>query len=285
MWDTKDNAKVFLASAALYYDQRRDEVGSAVFDKDDILAVEFVTAASNLRSAGYGIPTQTLFDAKGMAGNIIHAIATTNAMISGQIVLEAMKVLAGKPEATRWTFLFENASSKRLSATSVGDEPVVLKKRLSMNTPTLMCGDFMYEEGEGLDEDEIASYSAMLTKPLNKLPGGGLVHGSIVTVSDDSQRFSLELIFSHKDDFDPKEVPEGFTLQGKMPVAEAEPEASEKKAEESDDDGDFVMEDDGDVVVAEDDGKGNAGEKRKRVDGDDEIILVEESVETKAPKI
>jgi hypothetical protein len=30
-----------------------------------------------------------------MAGNIIHAIATTNAIISGLIVIEAIKILAG----------------------------------------------------------------------------------------------------------------------------------------------------------------------------------------------
>ena len=41
--------------------------------------------------------SQALFDAKGMAGNIIHAIATTNAIISGLIVVEALKVLAGGP--------------------------------------------------------------------------------------------------------------------------------------------------------------------------------------------
>ncbi len=40
-------------------------------------------------------PPQSLFDAKGMAGNIIHAIATTNAIISGLIVTEALKILAG----------------------------------------------------------------------------------------------------------------------------------------------------------------------------------------------
>lgn len=34
------------------------------FDKDDALAVEFVAAASNLRAACYGIPVQSLFDAK-----------------------------------------------------------------------------------------------------------------------------------------------------------------------------------------------------------------------------
>ena len=52
------------------------------FDKDDVLACEMVAAAALLRGANYGIPGQSLFAAKGMAGNIIHAIATTNAIIS-----------------------------------------------------------------------------------------------------------------------------------------------------------------------------------------------------------
>ena len=39
-------------------------MGAAVFDKEDDLAVEFVTAASNLRAAAYGIPQQTLFATK-----------------------------------------------------------------------------------------------------------------------------------------------------------------------------------------------------------------------------
>lgn len=33
--------------------------------------------------------------AQGMAGNIIHAIATTNAIISGLIAVQALKILAG----------------------------------------------------------------------------------------------------------------------------------------------------------------------------------------------
>ncbi len=41
-----------------------------------------------------------------MAGNIIHAIATTNAIVSGLIVVEAMKILAGKPESSKVTFLY-----------------------------------------------------------------------------------------------------------------------------------------------------------------------------------
>lgn len=43
---------------------RPQEVGEAVFDKEDDLAVEFVTAASNLRAAAYNIPQQSLFATK-----------------------------------------------------------------------------------------------------------------------------------------------------------------------------------------------------------------------------
>ena len=48
----------------LFLEERQDDVGAAVFDKDDDLAVEFVTAAANLRSIAYNIPTQSLFAAK-----------------------------------------------------------------------------------------------------------------------------------------------------------------------------------------------------------------------------
>ncbi len=82
--------------------------------QDDDAAVEFVAAASNLRSACYGIPTQALFDAKGMAGNIIHAIATTNAVISGLIVAEALKLLAGGCART-------SATTTTTSACAPGD--------------------------------------------------------------------------------------------------------------------------------------------------------------------
>lgn len=64
-----------------------------IFDKDDQLAVEFVTAAANIRAASFGIPLHSLFEAKGIAGNIVHAVATTNAIIAGLIVIEAIKVL------------------------------------------------------------------------------------------------------------------------------------------------------------------------------------------------
>ena len=46
--------------------------------------------------------SQTCFDVmQGMAGNIIHAIATTNAIVGGMIVVEALKVLSGSYNACR----------------------------------------------------------------------------------------------------------------------------------------------------------------------------------------
>ena len=55
--------------------------------------MDFVTAAANLRCATFHIPLQSRWEIKGIAGRIIHAIATTNAVIAGFIVLEAFKVL------------------------------------------------------------------------------------------------------------------------------------------------------------------------------------------------
>ena len=57
-------AQVFLESIRQFLEGRPGDVGAAVFDKEDDLAVEFVTAASNLRAAAYGIPQQTLFATK-----------------------------------------------------------------------------------------------------------------------------------------------------------------------------------------------------------------------------
>lgn len=74
--------------------ERRNTLGDMVFDKDDALTLQFVTAASNLRSHCFNIERKSLWDTKGIAGNIIHAIATTNAIVAGLQTLEAIKILA-----------------------------------------------------------------------------------------------------------------------------------------------------------------------------------------------
>ena len=69
------------------------------FDKDDDIAMRFVTATSNLRSHVFGIePLQSYYSAKGIAGNIIPAIATTNAICAGLQILQAFAILKAQLE-------------------------------------------------------------------------------------------------------------------------------------------------------------------------------------------
>ena len=69
-----------------------------MFDKDNDLSMRFVTAASNLRASIFKIDTSSYYAAKGIAGNIIPAIATTNAIVAGIQVLELLKILRNGKE-------------------------------------------------------------------------------------------------------------------------------------------------------------------------------------------
>ncbi|KAK7530064.1 ubiquitin-activating enzyme E1 3 [Phyllosticta citricarpa] len=71
------------------------------FDKDDADTLDFVAAAANLRSYIFGIENKSKFDIKQMAGNIIPAIATTNAMVAGLCVLQAFKVIKEEYDRAR----------------------------------------------------------------------------------------------------------------------------------------------------------------------------------------
>ena len=84
-----------------------------VWDKDDEAAMDFVAACANIRANVFNIPQKTRFDIKSMAGNIIPAIATTNAVIAGCIVMEALKLLFGQEDKCREVFLGKKPNAKR----------------------------------------------------------------------------------------------------------------------------------------------------------------------------
>lgn len=96
-WTLDESAAVFRAVLESFATNRQGEIGRVSFDKDDRDALAFVTAASNMRAAAYGVELQSPFSVKGIAGNIVHAIATTNAMVAGLVVLEALKVVTSEP--------------------------------------------------------------------------------------------------------------------------------------------------------------------------------------------
>lgn len=107
-----DNLDLFASSAKRLAARLRAGEDTISFDKDDDDTLDFVTASSNLRSAAYGITGKTRWEVKEMAGNIIPAIATTNAVIAGLIVLQALHVLRDRSStgALRNIFLQSKAA-------------------------------------------------------------------------------------------------------------------------------------------------------------------------------
>jgi ubiquitin-like 1-activating enzyme E1 B len=101
-----ENALYLLTSLRSLLLSRTSELGTLVFDKDDEDALDFVTALSNLRMNNFHIaPLHSRFSIKGLAGNIVHAIATTNAIAAGLMVAEAVKILDGKREQCHTTWI------------------------------------------------------------------------------------------------------------------------------------------------------------------------------------
>lgn len=206
------------------------------FDKDDDLSMRFVTAASNLRSFIFSIePLQSYYSAKGIAGNIIPAIATTNAIAAGLQILQAFHVLKSQlthgtksghlDQCCSYVNCIRQATRNGLFLTAAALEkpnpkcyvcrnaslPIalntnvwtmqdllekIIKKELGFEEPTLMLEDMIWEEGEGADVD---LYRVNLSKVLPELPCGGIRDGTVLQVQDFSQDLEVDLVFTHKD--------------------------------------------------------------------------------------
>lgn len=87
------------------------------WDKDDDDALDFATGAANLRASVFSIPLKTRFEVKQMAGNIIPAIATTNAIIAGGIIMQALHVLKKDWSAAKSVW-FGRTAQRALSSTA-----------------------------------------------------------------------------------------------------------------------------------------------------------------------
>lgn len=97
-WSLQDNLAVFTYSLDVL--SSRVQAGENVieFDKDDKDTLDFVASAANLRSHIFAIPLHSEWDIKQMAGNIIPAIATSNALTAALCVLESFKVLRSQTQ-------------------------------------------------------------------------------------------------------------------------------------------------------------------------------------------
>mmetsp|Transcript_95713 Transcript_95713/g.143373 ORF Transcript_95713/g.143373 Transcript_95713/m.143373 type:complete len:637 (-) Transcript_95713:292-2202(-) len=257
------------------------------FDKDDDLAMRFVAAASNLRSHVFGIqPLQSIYSAKGIAGNIIPAIATTNAICAGLQILQAFRVLKAKlsepaqplKEACQYINCIRNKTRNGLFLTASALESpnpscfvcrnaviplqinidqwtleqflkTIVKGRLGFEAPTLLLqGDFIWEEGDGADSSE---YELNLAKTLSKLPCGGIRNGTVLEIDDATQNLTIQVSVTNQEvwEGDLADLDYPF-LVGATPKAAAAPVKPEAVATEKCDD-----DDDDDIVVVCDDQK------------------------------
>ncbi len=292
------------ASATTNKDQLLQE-----FDKDDDLAMRFVTAASNLRSSVFGIePLQSLYSAKGIAGNIIPAIATTNAICAGLQILQAFTILKQQVElkkkkknvfsadlqladACYYINCIRNPTRNGLYLTASPLEapnpdcfvcknaiiPLTLnveewtlqefltrivKGRLGFEEPTLMLqGDLIWEEGDGADEDE---FKSNLSKILPRLPCGGIQHGTVLEIDDNSQDLSIQVAVTHQDVWEGDETPDFPFVIGNHPGAK-----KKVAVEDDDDDGDKKP-----AAKSAADTKAVAAAAQDEGDDDDVVVLI-----------
>lgn len=87
------------------------------FDKDDQETLRFVMSASNIRSLIFHIPTKNEFDVKQIAGNIIPAVATMNAMMAGFSALSSVVYYTesdNKSRALRSKMIFDSSFTDKV---------------------------------------------------------------------------------------------------------------------------------------------------------------------------
>ncbi|OQE00739.1 hypothetical protein PENVUL_c047G07261 [Penicillium vulpinum] len=181
------------------------------FDKDDVDTLDFVTATGNLRAAIFNVELKSKFDVKQMAGNIIPAIATTNAMTAGLCVLQSLKVFQNKLMHAKMVFL-ERSGARVINSDSLNPpnpdckvcSPVVARVEIDPELATLehLIQDVLRVElgyGEylsvGLGTQLIyePDFTDNLTKKLSDL---GITNESFITVYDENEpeRINLELV-------------------------------------------------------------------------------------------
>jgi ubiquitin-like 1-activating enzyme E1 B len=248
--------------------------------------MNFVVSSSNIRSAIFNIPFKSHFDIKSMAGNIIPAIATANAIIAGQIVIHALRILSGKYEQCQTVFLrkmpnhkggilvkdkyLEKPNPKCMVCSTDGEivlstdiynftvkqfEELVLKKKLNMVAPDVLVDGRMIISSD--EDDEVDLYGKTLAEV-------GVGDGSRFSVDDYFQNYSIKIKLYQKEkseeedpDFEIFGNLEELNKADDMKKNVAQPEENDDCLIEKDEnnvDGDMVTikEQEDDTVIKED---------------------------------
>lgn len=294
LWSLKHCAEIFLSCCVKLkaLAEASGENGLS-WDKDEPLHLDFVVAASNLRSSQYAIPIQSKFAVKSDAGNIIPAIATTNAIIAGLIVVEAIKILTEKTDQCRSVFLVQK--SRRRSMLMNEEKPYknpscyvcsnqflhikvdthkvtlktfvedILTKQLGVLEPSIIVGDDIIYESDG-------EFDHQLTKSFHDVR---IRHSAVVHVESFEYDFKLEVSIEHAPAITFAEPTKPFQVVGSVsapastaPVTVDSKQASTSATSESDATSSKPQNGDNSAVVD--------------LDADDDIEIIDEPTPTVA---
>eukprot|EP01063_Lacrimia_lanifica_P005548 TRINITY_DN13316_c0_g1_i1.p1 TRINITY_DN13316_c0_g1~~TRINITY_DN13316_c0_g1_i1.p1 ORF type:complete len:615 (+),score=264.68 TRINITY_DN13316_c0_g1_i1:39-1883(+) len=274
----KDLAEKFVA-AFVKLTERTEKVP---WDKDDPLALALTVAVANLRAYNFNISLESEFEIKSISGNIIPAIATSNAVIAGGIVLEAVKLLTKQFDKVRVQSLRRfPARIKRKDCYIVPEVPPPVNPKcyvcqnqarqmhleLNLSATTVrffvknICEDelslphpMISLEKNGGDDEKLIYEDEEMTQNLPKTFGKFLDTSSAegwsgwaILVEDLVQELTCEIAITHNPTLDPAD----YVLKGERPaaadpVAAASPSHADPTAAPQTDNND----DDDDVVVA-----------------------------------
>ena len=252
----KDNMQLFFNSIQELKKQVKEQSdGILVWDKDNLAALHFTTSAANIRAHIFGIEEKSIFDIKSMAGNIIPAIATTNAIVAGLIVMQALFVIQKQFAKCRSVYVCKAPNlAKKLLKPCCLDPPnpkcyVCAEKReitLKMNVDTLTV--------ENLKEKILKSHLGMLAPDVEVLDGKGTIllssdeedfdpvamkktlsnfgigHGSRLTADDFLQNFDIVITIVHDSDLNSDTMFEVVSQSEPEPSSQSEEQPSDKTA-------------------------------------------------------
>jgi len=273
--ESVDNLKADLKS--------RGDGGMLVWDKDDAPAMDFVCAAANIRAQIFSIATNSRFQVKSMAGNIIPAIATTNAIIAGVIVMHGLLVLQDQMDRCNTIYLNRQPNHRKrllvpselvkpnpkcyvcsakpevnlrvnIEKMTVGAfEEKVLKGRFGMVAP-----DAEIDDGKGtiLISSEEGETEGNMSKPLSAF----ITTAATCFKADDFlQNYSLNVWLHHTEDL---EDGKDFELIGDVTEGDLKPKeeakngeatnGSDKASNGANGDAGAVIEDDDDLICTDD---------------------------------
>uniref|UniRef100_A0A336K919 SUMO-activating enzyme subunit n=1 Tax=Culicoides sonorensis TaxID=179676 RepID=A0A336K919_CULSO len=226
VWSLRECGDVFKSSVAALSTElvSKPDGDHLVWDKDDKHAMDFVTACANTRAHIFNIPKKSRFDIKSISGNIIPAIATTNAITAGISVLHAFKVLQEnykqcqsvylrlRPNARNQLFVPERdltapnpkcyvCAAKPEVTIKVDTDKVTVgefRDTIMINALNMINPDVMMEDGKGtiLISSEEGETDCNLEKKLKEFH---IVDGSILKADDFLQNYELTITILHKD--------------------------------------------------------------------------------------